>query len=74
VKASRVDVGGAPGVLSTSARNLERQPPSSYRDGPGLLLYLAGVQVAEYSAGQSADGLFLPARYFWRFELALSWR
>jgi hypothetical protein len=46
-------------------------PPSWYREGPGLLLSLAGVRVAEYSAGQSTDGgLFMPARYLWPFELA----
>jgi hypothetical protein len=47
-------------------------PPAWYRDGPGMLLTLAGVRVDEYSAGQSADGgLFLPARYIWPFELAV---
>ena len=35
------------------------------------MLSLAGVRVAEYSAGQSADGgLFMPARYLWPVELA----
>jgi len=48
-------------------------PPSWYRGGPGLLIALAGARVDEYSAGQSADGgLFLPATYFWPFELGVA--
>lgn len=48
-------------------------PPSWYRAGPGLLISLAGARIHEYSAGQSADGgVFMPARYFWPFELAIA--
>lgn len=48
-------------------------PPSWYRAGPALLLSLGSTRVTEYRGGQSADGgLFLPARYFWPFELALA--
>jgi hypothetical protein len=59
-------------LVATVATWVLLTPPSWYRDGPGLLLSLAGVRVAEYSAGQSADGgLFFPARYIWPFELGV---
>ena len=68
----RVMPAGRTLVVATVATWVLLTPPSWYRDGPGLILSLAGVRVAEYSAGQSADGgLFIPARYIWPFELAV---
>jgi len=60
-------------LLATVATWVLLTPPSWYRGGPGLLVTLADARVAEYGAGQSSSGgLFLPARYFWPFELALA--
>lgn len=60
-------------LVATVATWVLLTPPSWYRQGPGLLVTLATARVAEYDAGQSSSGgLFLPARYFWPFELALA--
>jgi hypothetical protein len=58
----------------TAATWVVLTPPSWYRGGPALLLSLGSTRVTEYRGGQAADGslLFLPARYFWPFELGLA--
>jgi hypothetical protein len=61
-------------LLVTAATWVVLTPPSWYRGGPLMLLSLGGTRVHEYRGGQAADGsvLFLPARYFWPFELGLA--
>jgi hypothetical protein len=59
-------------LAATAATWTLLTPPSWYRGGPFMILTLADVHVAEYSTDQSGNGgLYLPARYFWPFELAI---